>query len=130
MGVFGVTADAGAVEPRRALVFDDPARRRVRALGGVGVDQELPVDEPDPGDPQAVQSARDPWACSRSGTPPDAGGALSQLSSVTHTGLTPAGSAVPSRSACFNSPVIFAASEIETSSEDSAGRSGSPTDSG
>ena len=33
---------------------------RARALGGVGVNQELPVDESHPSDPQAVQRTRDP----------------------------------------------------------------------
>ncbi len=59
-GAFRIAAGAGAVEPSRSLVFDRPTRRRARALGRVGVDQKLPVDEPHSGDPQAVQGTRDP----------------------------------------------------------------------
>ena len=90
-----------------------------RANAREGVDQELPRDETDAGDPQAVQSARDPARLQPpAGTPCGDCGALSQLSSVTHTGLVAGGQRGAHALGRRNRPVTLAASAIDTSSAD------------
>ncbi len=51
----------GRVEPGRPRDLEGATSDRfAEGQRGIGVDQELPVDEPHPGRPQAVQGARDP----------------------------------------------------------------------
>ena len=96
------------------------------AAPGTGRSGTATATSADAGDPQAVKRARDPARpAAPAGTPPAACGALSQFSSVTHSGLAAARQrSCPCARARASSAVILAASEIATSSEDAAGRSG------
>ena len=84
----GVAADPGAVEAGRALIFDRARRSGCsRARRGRGRSGTASRRARRPATHRRCRAREIHSACSRAGTPPGAGGALSQLSSVTHTGL-------------------------------------------
>ena len=116
-----IEAGGARIGTRPPSGADSKSRRRGRP--------ELPVDELTPATQRRCRAREIHAACSASGTPVALWGALSQLSSVTHIGLAPAGR--PCAGARLpQQRGDLAVSDTATSSEERRGRSGLSNDRG